>query len=182
MMTGLRARGAMVSTYWSVFVTVRIAHTEMIEIGIKMDATTTSTQAEMRRGKCPRRVFWFFGWVAAGVSAPAAAAAGDVPAASTLSGLSCIWGSVSLIWASPVAMPSADMTGAHTCDGVALVAVSQNGGRSNGPRVVAISAISGFMAPLVFVSIIVLRKVTRRGPRPVRHWNRRLQHEIARWT
>jgi hypothetical protein len=62
------------------------------------------------------------------------------------------------------------------------VAVRENRGSSNGPRVVAISAISGFMAPLVFVSIIVLRKVTRRGRVQYRHWNRRLQHEISRWT
>ncbi len=79
-------------------------------------------------------------------------------------------------------MPSANGTGAHACDGVALVAVRQNVGRSSGPRVVAISAISGFMAPLVFVSIIVLRKVSRRGRAQYRRWNRRLQHEIARWN
>jgi hypothetical protein len=38
------------------------------------------------------------------------------------------------------------------------------------------------MAPLVFVGIIVLRKVSRRGRSQYRHWNRRLQHEISRWT
>ncbi len=50
------------------------------------------------------------------------------------------------------------------------------------PRVVALSAISGFMAPLVFVSVIVFRKVERRGRTQIRRWNRRLQHEIARWS
>jgi hypothetical protein len=47
---------------------------------------------------------------------------------------------------------------------------------------VAISAISGFLAPLVFVGVIVLRKVNRRSRTHLRHWNKRLQHEIARWN
>ena len=47
---------------------------------------------------------------------------------------------------------------------------------------VALSAISGFMAPLVFVSLIVMRKVGRRSRYHYRHWNRRFQHEISRWT
>jgi hypothetical protein len=38
------------------------------------------------------------------------------------------------------------------------------------------------MAPLVFVSVIVFRKVERRGRARFRFWNRRLQHEIARWS
>ena len=38
------------------------------------------------------------------------------------------------------------------------------------------------MAPLVFLSVIVLRKTERRVNAKYRHWNRRLQHEIARWT
>jgi hypothetical protein len=54
--------------------------------------------------------------------------------------------------------------------------------RSSAQRVVALSAISGFMAPLVFVSLIVFRKVERRGKAHFRFWNRRLQHEIARWS
>ena len=44
MMTGLRASGAMVVTYWSVLVTVRIAQTEITEIGMSSDASTMSTQ------------------------------------------------------------------------------------------------------------------------------------------
>ena len=47
-MTWLRASGAIVATYWSVFVTVRMAHTEITEIGMSSDARTTSTQAEIR--------------------------------------------------------------------------------------------------------------------------------------
>ena len=46
----------MVATYWSVLVTVRMAHTEITETGISSDARTTSTQALTRltrwRGAC----------------------------------------------------------------------------------------------------------------------------------
>jgi hypothetical protein len=54
-------------------------------------------------------------------------------------------------------------------------------GRSGG-RLIALSALSGFLAPLVFVSIIVLRKVERRLNVQYRHWSKRLEHEIARWS
>jgi hypothetical protein len=60
--------------------------------------------------------------------------------------------------------------------------VKQKGGTSSGLRVVALSAISAFMAPLVFVSVIVLRKAERRSRSQFRHWNRRLQNEISRWS
>jgi hypothetical protein len=60
--------------------------------------------------------------------------------------------------------------------------VKKKAGNSNPGRVVALSAISGFMAPLVFVSLIVFRKVERRGRAHFRFWNRRLQHELARWS
>jgi hypothetical protein len=52
----------------------------------------------------------------------------------------------------------------------------------SGGRLVVLSAISGFMAPLVFVGVIVFRKAERRGRAQFRFWNRRLQHEIARWS
>ncbi len=45
-----------------------------------------------------------------------------------------------------------------------------------------LSALSALIAPLVFVGIIVLRKVDRRLSVHLRHWNKRLQHEIARWS
>ena len=61
-------------------------------------------------------------------------------------------------------------------------AVKRIGGSSEHPRIVAISAISGFMAPLVFVGVIVLRKVNRRSRVHVRRWNKRFQHERARWS
>ena len=49
-------------------------------------------------------------------------------------------------------------------------------------RVMTLSAFSAVLAPLVFVSIIVLRKVGVRVQSKTRFWNKRLQHEIARWT
>jgi hypothetical protein len=49
-------------------------------------------------------------------------------------------------------------------------------------KVIMLSVIAGLSAPLVFVSIIVLRKVDRRFKVHVRHWDRRLKHEIARWS
>jgi hypothetical protein len=60
--------------------------------------------------------------------------------------------------------------------------VKRIGGNLDHPRIVAISAISGFLAPLVFVGLIVLRKVNRRSRTHLRQWNKRLQHEIARWN
>jgi hypothetical protein len=54
--------------------------------------------------------------------------------------------------------------------------------RWSGPRVMALSALSAFLAPLVFVGIIVLRKVDRRLTVHWRQWSKRFQHEIARWS
>ena len=44
-MTWFRASGAMVATYWSVFVTVLMAQTEITETGMSSDARMTSTHA-----------------------------------------------------------------------------------------------------------------------------------------
>jgi hypothetical protein len=49
-------------------------------------------------------------------------------------------------------------------------------------RIAGISAVAGMFAPLVFVRIIVLRKVNRRAKTFTRHWNKRLQNEISRWS
>ena len=49
-------------------------------------------------------------------------------------------------------------------------------------RVMMLSAASVLVAPFVFVSIIVLRKVAIRVHAKSRFWNKRLQNEIARWT
>ena len=47
---------------------------------------------------------------------------------------------------------------------------------------VILSALSAFAAPLVFVSVILLRKVDRRSRVQIRRINKRLQHERARWS
>jgi hypothetical protein len=60
--------------------------------------------------------------------------------------------------------------------------VKQKRSGANHQRVVAVSAVSGFLAPLVFVGVIVLRKVNRRSRTHFRRWNKRLQHEISRWS
>jgi hypothetical protein len=49
-------------------------------------------------------------------------------------------------------------------------------------RVMILSGASVVVAPLVFVGIIVLRKVAVRVRVKTRFWNKRLQHEIARWS
>ncbi len=51
-----------------------------------------------------------------------------------------------------------------------------------GLRIVVLSALSAFAAPLVFVGIIALRKVDRQLSFHLRQWTKRLRHEIARWT
>jgi hypothetical protein len=60
--------------------------------------------------------------------------------------------------------------------------VERTQNKSSGLRVVVLSAISGFAAPFVFVSVIVLRKGERRVSARYRFWNKRLQREISRWT
>ena len=60
--------------------------------------------------------------------------------------------------------------------------MKQKGGSPIGARVVVLSGLSAFVAPLVFVGVIVLRKVDRRGRVQLRRVNKRLQHELARWT
>ena len=45
-----------------------------------------------------------------------------------------------------------------------------------------LSAAAGLFAPLVFLVALALRKVNRRAKFYARGWNKRLQHEVARWT
>jgi hypothetical protein len=49
-------------------------------------------------------------------------------------------------------------------------------------RGLVLSGLSAFLAPLVFVSVIVIRKADRRGRVQFRRLNKRFQHELARWT
>ena len=90
-MTWFRASGAMVSTYWSVLVTVRMAQTEITETGISSDASTTSTQAVIPRGRRAARGFSVFGRAPVGV--------GFDRRESGPLGVSAASGSMSLIWA-----------------------------------------------------------------------------------
>ena len=180
-MTGLRANGAMVSTYLSVLVTVLMAHTDRTDTGIRMDASTMSTHAEIRRGRCPRRVLAFLIFVIL-ADFDDDSGSTSAPESVSLASLSCIWGSVSLICDGSSAISSANWTGADVFAGCTTRGVKRIGGNLDHPRVVAISAISGVLAPLVFVGLIVLRKVHRRSRTHLRQWNKRLQHEIARWN
>ena len=91
-------------TYWSVLVTVRIAHTLITDTGSSSDARTTSTHAEIRRGRCPRRAFFGFASFPDPPAAPSAASPGGpetsgAPEGPGTSGVA--WGSVSLIGSSP---------------------------------------------------------------------------------
>jgi hypothetical protein len=45
-----------------------------------------------------------------------------------------------------------------------------------------LSAMSAMLAPLVLVSLLMIRKLTPRLRFLFRHWNGRLQREIARWS
>jgi hypothetical protein len=60
--------------------------------------------------------------------------------------------------------------------------VKHKGGSSTSMRTVILSGLSAFVAPLVFVSVIVIRKADRRGRVRFRRLNKRFQHELARWT
>ena len=53
-MAGFRANGAIVATYWSVLVTVRMAQTEITETGIRSDARTIRTQVVIPRTRRAR--------------------------------------------------------------------------------------------------------------------------------
>ena len=49
-------------------------------------------------------------------------------------------------------------------------------------RTVGLSTAAGFIAPLVFVLIIAMRKVRRRVNFRFRFWNQRVKRELARWS
>ena len=54
--------------------------------------------------------------------------------------------------------------------------------RSNELRVVTLSVIAGFFAPLVFFLILALRKVRRRAHVHFKFWDKRVKAELARWS
>ena len=49
-------------------------------------------------------------------------------------------------------------------------------------RIMLLSAMSASVAPAVLTTILVFRKVRPRVRFMFRHWNSRLQREIARWS
>jgi hypothetical protein len=49
-------------------------------------------------------------------------------------------------------------------------------------RVMVLSAMSATLAPLVLTSLLVIRRLKPRVRFLFRHWNGRLQREIARWS
>jgi hypothetical protein len=49
-------------------------------------------------------------------------------------------------------------------------------------RVMLLSAMSVALTPIVLTSLLLIRKLKPRLRFLFRHWNRRLQHEIARWS
>jgi hypothetical protein len=53
---------------------------------------------------------------------------------------------------------------------------------SNELRTAGLAAAAGFLAPLVFVLVIALRKVRRRVHVRFRFWNQRAKRELARWS
>ena len=49
-------------------------------------------------------------------------------------------------------------------------------------RVVLLSAMSAVLAPFVLLGIFAFRRVAPHVRFRFRHWNKRLQREIARWS
>ena len=49
-------------------------------------------------------------------------------------------------------------------------------------RITVLSAMSIVLTPLVLVSLLIIRVFKPRLRFAFRHWNRRLQREIARWN
>jgi hypothetical protein len=49
-------------------------------------------------------------------------------------------------------------------------------------RVMLLSAMSAMLAPLVLMGLLIIRRIKPRIRFLFRHWNTRLQREIARWS
>jgi hypothetical protein len=49
-------------------------------------------------------------------------------------------------------------------------------------RIMLLSAMSVALTPFVLMSLLVIRKFKPRLRFLFRHWNRRLQREVARWS
>ncbi len=55
-------------------------------------------------------------------------------------------------------------------------------GLSSVLRTMSLSVVAGAMAPLVFVMVVVLRKVNRQVNVRYRFYSKRMRAEIARWS
>jgi hypothetical protein len=53
---------------------------------------------------------------------------------------------------------------------------------STGVRTATLSVVAGAFAPVVFVMVVVLRKVNRRANLKYRFYSKRMRAEIARWS
>jgi hypothetical protein len=53
---------------------------------------------------------------------------------------------------------------------------------STGLRTFSLSVVAGAFAPVVFVLVVVLRKVNRRANVQYRFYSKRMRAEIARWS
>jgi hypothetical protein len=49
-------------------------------------------------------------------------------------------------------------------------------------RTLSLSVVAGVFAPVVFVTVVVLRKVNRRVNLQYRFYSKRMRAEIARWS
>jgi hypothetical protein len=49
-------------------------------------------------------------------------------------------------------------------------------------RIITLSAIAGFFAPLFFFTIFALRKIRRRVHVHFKFWDKRVKAELARWS
>jgi hypothetical protein len=49
-------------------------------------------------------------------------------------------------------------------------------------RIITLSAIAGFFAPLCFIAIFAVRKIRRRINFHFKFWNKRVKAELARWS
>ena len=156
----------MVVTYWSVLVTVRMAQADTTETGMSNDASTMSTQEMI---PLVRRARGFF-------SAISGTSTGATSVDRVSSGL------LSVISARAPAVIETRGTGAHSLSRCSTKCVDTPQKGTNRVRIMGVSVIAGFFAPLVFVLVFALRKVNRSAKIAARGWNKRLQHEIARWT
>ena len=60
--------------------------------------------------------------------------------------------------------------------------MESEGRTRRGLRLMLLSAMSAMVAPAVLVGLLMIRKIRPRLRFIFRHWNSRLQREVARWS